>query len=143
MRIWNVTLLCDADTARVFGFGQFKGYFTLNFWNPVGRFSVLDNSLSDESGNLLSMVLDLGAEEHSGFWFVWSLGRHEENSVRVRSSSLFALKRHDATDYGAKWILRVDEPRTQWERISHSGISVWVKNSDGNFGYLVQMLTWK
>ena len=27
----------NADTASVFGFGQFKGYLTLNFWNPVGR----------------------------------------------------------------------------------------------------------
>ena len=50
-----------------------------------------------------------------GFWTVWSLGRHDENSVCVRGSSLCALKRHDAFDDGAKWILQVDEARTQWE----------------------------
>ena len=29
------------------------------------------------------------------------------------------------------------------DRRSHSGISVWVKNSDEKFGHTVQMLTWK
>ena len=86
---------------------------------PLDALSVLDNSFpSDESGNLLNMILDSGAEEHSGFWTVWSLSRHDENSICVRGSSLFALKRHDAIDDGAKWILQVDEPRTQWESIT-------------------------
>ena len=86
---------------------------------PLDALSVLDNSfLSDESGNLLNMILDSGAEEHSGFWTVWSLSRHDENSICVRGSSLFALKRHDAFDDGDKWILQVDEPRTQWESIT-------------------------
>ena len=88
---------------------------------PLDALSVLDNSLpSDESGNLLNMILDSGAEEHSGFWTGWSLSRHDENSICVRGSSLFALKRHDAIDDGAKWILQVDEPRTQWECRYHS-----------------------
>ena len=86
---------------------------------PLDALSVLDNSfLSDESGNLLNMILDSGAEGHSGFWAVWSLGRHDENSVCVRGSSLFALKSHDAFDDGAKWILQADEPRTQWESVT-------------------------
>ena len=34
---------------------------------PLDAMSVLDNSLSDESGNLLNMILDSGAEEHSCF----------------------------------------------------------------------------
>ena len=89
---------------------------------PLDALSVLDNSfLSDESGNLLNMILDLGAEEHSGFWTVWSLGRHDENSICVRGSSLFALekqKHHDAIDDGARWILQAVEPSTQWESIT-------------------------
>ena len=41
---------------------------------PLDALSVCDNSfLSDESGNLLNMILDPDAEEHSGFWTVWSL----------------------------------------------------------------------
>ena len=64
------------------------------------------------------MILDSGAEGHSGYWIVWSLGRQDENSVCVRGSSLFALKRHDTFDDGAKWILQVDEQRTQWESIT-------------------------
>ena len=67
------------------------------------------------------MILDSGAEEHSGFWTVWSLGRHDENSNFVRGSSLFAVekqKRHDVIDDGARWILQVVEPRTQWESIT-------------------------
>ena len=57
--------------------------------------SVCDNSdlPSDESGNLLNMILDSGAEEHSGFWTVRSLNRHDENSNGVRGSSLFALEK--------------------------------------------------
>ena len=37
-----------------------------HFWNPVGRFVVCDNSQlpSDESGNLLNMIMDSGVEEH-------------------------------------------------------------------------------
>ena len=86
---------------------------------PLDALSVLNNSfLSDKSGNLLNMILDSGAEGHSGFWIVWSLGRQDENSVCVRGSSLFALKRHDTFDDGAKWILQVDEQRTQWESIT-------------------------
>ena len=55
--------------------------------------SVCDDSdfPSDESGNLLNMILDSGAEEHSGFWTVWSLSRHDENSNGVRGPSSFAL----------------------------------------------------
>ena len=34
--------------------------------------------LSDDSGNLLNMILDSEAEEHNGFWTVRSLGRHDE-----------------------------------------------------------------
>ena len=52
------------------------------------------------------------------FCTVWSLSTHDENSICVRGSSLFALERHDASDDGAKWILQVDEPRTQWEGIT-------------------------
>ena len=82
---------------------------------PLDALSVLDNSfLSDESGNLLNMILDSEAEEHSGFWIVWSLGRHDENSNGVGGPSSFALIRHDAIDDGAKWILQVVEPRTPW-----------------------------
>ena len=77
----------------------------------------------------------------------------------MRGSNLFVLERHDASDDGAKWILQVDEPRTQWESISsccrmligletkdrrsYSGISVWVKNSAEHVGYLVYDTSWK
>ena len=70
---------------------------------PLDALSVLNNSfLSDKSGNLLNMILVSGAQGHSGFWIVWSLGRQDENSVCVRGSSLFALKRHDTFDDGEK-----------------------------------------
>ena len=94
---------------------------------PLDVLSVLDNSfLSDESGNLLNMILDSEAEEHSDFWTVWSLGRHDENSICVRGSSLFAVKRHRALDDGAKWILRVE----QWESItSCCRMLIWLETS--------------
>ena len=58
--------------------------------------AVLDNSfLSDESGNLLNIILDSGAEEHSGLWTVWSLGRHDENSICVRGSSFVCFEETD------------------------------------------------
>ena len=63
------------------------------------------------------MALDSGAEEHSGFWTVWSLGRHDENSNGVRGPSSFVLekqKRHDVIDMDPFG----DEPRTQWESIT-------------------------
>ena len=43
-------------------------------------------------GNMLNMIMDSGAEEHRGLWFVWPLGKHDQNSIDVRGSSLFALK---------------------------------------------------
>ena len=49
--------------------------------------------LSDDSGNLLNMILDSEAEEHNGFWTVRSLGRHDENFNGVRGPSSFALKK--------------------------------------------------
>ena len=38
--------------------------FLRHFWNPVGRFVCLRQLRSDESGNLLHMIMDCGAEEH-------------------------------------------------------------------------------
>ena len=64
------------------------------------------------------MILVSGAQGHSGFLIFGRWGRHDENSVCVRGSSLFALGRHDTFDDGAKWILQVDEQRTQWESIT-------------------------
>ena len=85
---------------------------------PLDAMSVLDNSfLSDASGNLLNMILDPGAEEHSVFWTVWSLGGHDENSNFVRGSSVFLLTKqtcHVANDMDPFG----DKPRTQWESIT-------------------------
>ena len=41
-----------------------------------------------------------------------------KNPFCVGGSRLFPLKRREAFDDGAKWILRVDEPGTQWESIT-------------------------
>ena len=51
---------------------------------PLDALSVLDNSfLSDESGNLLNMTLDSGAEEHSGFWTVRKIMSRNGRGVRT------------------------------------------------------------
>ena len=75
VRFWSATWLCDTDTARVFGFVQIKGYFTLNSRNPVGRCVCSRESfLSDESGNLSYIFLDSGAEKQwvpSGLFGRW------------------------------------------------------------------------
>ena len=64
-----------------------------HYWNPVGRFlSVCDNSdlSSDESGNLLNVIIDSGAGEYVVSLAGWkSLGEPllKPAQVRLRSAT--------------------------------------------------------
>ena len=84
---------------------------------PLDALSVLDNSfLSDESGNLLKMILDSGAEEHSGIWTLWPLSRHDENSNGVSGPSTFAWEkqqRHHGASHTQYKLPQTETPERQ------------------------------
>ena len=63
-----------------------------HFWTPLDVLSVCDNSYipSDESGNLLNMIMDSGAEEHVVSLADWkSLGEPlvKPSQVRLRRAT--------------------------------------------------------
>ena len=59
-----------------------------HFWNPVGRFVCLRQLQSDESGNLLNMIMDTGAEKHVVSLADWkSLGEPLLKPAQVRLHS--------------------------------------------------------